>query len=236
MKNNERFLNFVAIAIGLAGTLLQLIYLFTNSLGIFGNIIMILTGGPIFLLYTISQIFRVELLIIILSFLYVVSSADSLYLVITNARRNWWIAFAILTPFITTIILSIQELQKTGFLQPSLKITPRVQPVNPAYLPMIGWLSSTEIKMQQSAHAAASDDDKSLAHQLMELDRRADIEYESDKEAFNRTLAEVHRIGETLNQRGGKFKMKRVLYRMQALGGQTRWIEGVWNGIGTWMG
>jgi len=236
MKDNERSLSLAAIAIGLIGAILQFFYLFSVSLGSFTNLFFILVGGPVYLLYTILQGFRVDWPIIILAFLYVLSSAYSLYLVITSGRHNWWLAFAFLTPFFPAIILAFQKLQKTGFLQAGKKTSTTIQPVTPVSRPVIDLRSSAEIQMQRDAQTPASDDDESLAHQLLQLDRRADAEYESNKDAFNHTQAEVHRIGELLNQRGGEDKMKKVLYRVQALSGHTRWIEGVWNGIGTWMG
>jgi len=44
------------------------------------------------------------------------------------------------------------------------------------------------------------------------------------------------KIGEQLNESGGIDLMKLVCYRVRHCGGDDRWIEMVWSGIGDWLG
>lgn len=43
-------------------------------------------------------------------------------------------------------------------------------------------------------------------------------------------------IGNRLNDSGGIDKMKLLCYRARHLGGDDRWIEMKWSGIGDWLG
>lgn len=44
------------------------------------------------------------------------------------------------------------------------------------------------------------------------------------------------KIGDRLNDSGGIDKMKLLCYRVRHLGGDDRWIEMKWSGIGDWLG
>jgi hypothetical protein len=46
----------------------------------------------------------------------------------------------------------------------------------------------------------------------------------------------IKQIGEQLNESGGIDKMKLLCYRARHLGGDDRWIEMMWSGIGDWWG
>jgi hypothetical protein len=46
----------------------------------------------------------------------------------------------------------------------------------------------------------------------------------------------TRKIGEQLNESGGIDKMKLLCYRARHLGGDDRWIEMTWGGIGDWDG
>ena len=46
----------------------------------------------------------------------------------------------------------------------------------------------------------------------------------------------IKKIGEQLNSSGGIDKMKLLCYRARHLGGDDRWIEMMWSGIGDWDG
>ena len=81
---------------------------------------------------------------------------------------------------------------------------------------------------------AANHDD--LARMLVELDRRSDAEYETDKEAYQRTIKYIHDIGKKLDSEGGMDLMTSVLTTAGSIGCNTRFIEREWNGIGSWWG
>jgi len=46
----------------------------------------------------------------------------------------------------------------------------------------------------------------------------------------------VKEIGRQLNSSGGIERMKLLCYRARHLGGDDRWIEMMWSGIGDWQG
>ena len=75
-----------------------------------------------------------------------------------------------------------------------------------------------------------------MARILYTLDKRSDGEYSSDKDAYKKTCDLIKEVGKTLNRKGGEDLMKQVLSRAGSLGSNTRFIEGEWNGIGTWLG
>ncbi|HGY92163.1 MAG TPA: hypothetical protein ENK43_13420 [Planctomycetes bacterium] len=47
---------------------------------------------------------------------------------------------------------------------------------------------------------------------------------------------QVRGIGRQISEEGGIEKMKLLCYRVRHLGGDDRWLEMVWTGIGEWMG
>ena len=49
-------------------------------------------------------------------------------------------------------------------------------------------------------------------------------------------LGAIRGIGTSLNAEGGKQAMQAVAYRVKALGGNSRLLEGLWDGIGDWQG
>ena len=71
---------------------------------------------------------------------------------------------------------------------------------------------------------------------LYKLDRRSDREYAEDRAVFDQTCRLIKQIGEGLNRHGGEDLMKQVLTRAGSMGANTRFVEGLWDGIGTWMG
>ena len=75
-----------------------------------------------------------------------------------------------------------------------------------------------------------------LAQLLHTLDKRSDREYASDKEAYGKTCGLIKEVGKQLDRKGGEELMKQVLTQAGSLGCNTRFIEGEWNGIGTWLG
>lgn len=48
--------------------------------------------------------------------------------------------------------------------------------------------------------------------------------------------SKTKKIGNQLNDSGGIDKMKLLCYRARHLGGDDRWIEMKWSGIGDWLG
>jgi hypothetical protein len=75
-----------------------------------------------------------------------------------------------------------------------------------------------------------------MARILYTLDKRSDVEYASDKGAYDETCRLIKDVGKTLERKGGEDLMKQVLTRAGSLGSNTRFIEKEWNGIGTWLG
>ncbi len=68
-----------------------------------------------------------------------------------------------------------------------------------------------------------NDEDESIAKQLVMASHHKDE-------------AKTKKIGEQLNDSGGIDRMKLLCYRAHHLGGDDRWIEMKWSGIGDWLG
>ncbi len=89
--------------------------------------------------------------------------------------------------------------------------------------------------MELQASSPLSPEDEVIAKRLVELDQLTDDQYSSDRAAYDRTVEEFRRLGEQLCDGGGDERMKRVAYRMRALGGRSRNCEVYWDGICGWM-
>jgi hypothetical protein len=75
----------------------------------------------------------------------------------------------------------------------------------------------------ERAKSKLEEDDEKMAEQLIVASHAKD----RDK---------IKKIGEQLNKSGGIDKMKLLCYRARHLGGDDRWIEMMWSGIGDWQG
>ncbi len=89
--------------------------------------------------------------------------------------------------------------------------------------------SGEERQMEKDARKAMKEEDEAFAQKLSRLATGSMEHWESDR-------AEIRRIGEQLSQNGGLDRMKRVCYRVGAICGRSRVIEGEWDGIGGWWG
>lgn len=97
-------------------------------------------------------------------------------------------------------------------------------------------LRSTEEKdREQRARKPLSEEDEQFANKLVMLIRQADSQYSSDRDAYERTAAEIKEIGEHLCANGGRDRMALVAYRVQALGARVRDCELYWDGVCGWM-
>lgn len=65
--------------------------------------------------------------------------------------------------------------------------------------------------------------------------KRTDAEVANDKAAYERTTAEIRKIGEDLCAAGGDSRMKQGTYRVHFLGGRTSLLEMFWDRICGWM-
>lgn len=77
-------------------------------------------------------------------------------------------------------------------------------------------------------------EDEEYAKHLIDLFREANAQYDRDKAAYQRTRADLLRIGQALYETGGDTRMHRVALIAQALGGKLRDCEYFWDGIGSW--
>ncbi len=104
-----------------------------------------------------------------------------------------------------------------------------------ARMPVIDLRSADEQVMERQAGSALSGEDEETAQRLAQLSKISNSQYSSDKAAYEKTVAEFKSIGEKLCANGGDAHMKRVAYRVQALGGRVRDCEMYWDGICGWM-
>ena len=84
--------------------------------------------------------------------------------------------------------------------------------------------SEREIQLQQQGLAPLlKEKDEEAAHQIVLASHRKDRDL-------------VKQIGTRLHHEGGLDRMKLIYYRADRIGGDSRWIEMMWSGIGDWMG
>lgn len=95
--------------------------------------------------------------------------------------------------------------------------------------------SASELDVEERARHPIDEPDESTAHHLVGLLRQSDREYDTDREAYDRTAADIKAIGEQLCRDGGDPRMRLVAYRMAALGGRIRTLEMHWDGVCGWM-
>ena len=95
--------------------------------------------------------------------------------------------------------------------------------------------SEAERQVERSARKSVSGEDEQFANRLVRLLAQADREYKTDKNAYEATCKAIQDIGETLCKNGGSERMKKVTYRVRALGGNSRLIEMHWDGICGWQ-
>ncbi len=95
--------------------------------------------------------------------------------------------------------------------------------------------SDEERAFEEHGKSSLGGDDEVIAKKLVELCKRSDYEFEHDKPAYDKTYAEIRRMGQALCDEGGDARMKGVAYRYAALGGRIRSLEMFWNRICGWM-
>lgn len=95
-----------------------------------------------------------------------------------------------------------------------------------------------EIVLEARSLQPLDEADEAIAQKLAELVKRTDDEYEHDKAAYERTTAEIKKIGFDLcsgrTEVGGGTHMKLVAGRVKVLGGRIRTLEMFWDGICGW--
>jgi hypothetical protein len=77
-------------------------------------------------------------------------------------------------------------------------------------------------------------EDEEFASKLAKLSRLSDIQYNTDKAAYEKTAAEFRMIGKQLCSNGGQERMKRIACRMSTFGGRPQDCEMYWAGICGW--
>lgn len=83
--------------------------------------------------------------------------------------------------------------------------------------------SEEGLNAYERAKSKLNDYDEAIADKLVIASHEKDSE-------------KVKKIGEQLNNSGGIEKMKLLCYRARHRGGDDRWIEMMWSGIGEWLG
>ena len=102
-------------------------------------------------------------------------------------------------------------------------------------VPVLDLRSEKEKTIANHAMSPLQKENEEIAHKLAQLSRLSRVQYDSDKSAYEKTVAEFRRIGEQLCINGGDERMKLIAYRVQALGGKSRDCEMYWDGICGWQ-
>jgi hypothetical protein len=77
-------------------------------------------------------------------------------------------------------------------------------------------------------------ENEQLASKLLIFIRQANLEYNSNRDAYDKTHTEIRKIGEHLCSNGGNDRMVEVANRVKALGGLIRELELHWDDICGW--
>ena len=88
-------------------------------------------------------------------------------------------------------------------------------------------LSCDVIDAYERSQSRLNDEDEAIATELIIASHNKDIEKDIEK---------IKNIGRQLNDFGGIERMKLLCYRVRHRGGDDRWIEMMWSGIGDWQG
>lgn len=102
-------------------------------------------------------------------------------------------------------------------------------------MPVIDLRSTKEKNIESGAGLELQGEDEEIAQKLAKLSTLSTVQYSSDKAAYEKTVVEFRKIGEQLCANGGDARMKRIAYRVKALGGSIRLCEMYWDGICGWM-
>jgi len=94
--------------------------------------------------------------------------------------------------------------------------------------PILDLVPQSEREDSVRAQRSLGSDDEAHARRLCKL--LADLQSHNDPE-----YAEIRRIGEELNQKGGFERMRLVCLRVRALGGRAGALETAWDHIGQWL-
>ena len=86
-----------------------------------------------------------------------------------------------------------------------------------------------------STRSLSEKENEEFASKLAKLSCLSDIQYSTDKMAYEKTVAEFRMIGEHLCSNGGQERMKRIASRMSAFGGRSQDCEMYWTGICGWL-
>ena len=120
----------------------------------------------------------------------------------------------------------LNKMKKSRFLQPSSMFGGR---------PIVDLRSEKEKAFASRAASPLNIEDEEIAQKLAQLSKLLEVQYSSDKTAYENTVSEFRRIGKQLCANGGDERMKLIAYRVQALGGRLRNCEQYWDGICGWM-
>jgi len=98
-----------------------------------------------------------------------------------------------------------------------------------------------EKQQEREGHHSLGGEDEEIAQNLCRLCAQGEAQYRSDKEAYEKTAAEIGRVGEHLCSSGGSKRMARIAYRVAFLrgdtvpGSHTTEMESYWVGICGWQ-
>lgn len=104
---------------------------------------------------------------------------------------------------------------------------------------LIDLRSDAERRMEQEARTSLGVEDEQIAHELVDLIQRYDALYSGNRSDADSVQSEIKAIGHRLCGNGGDARMKRVAYRVAALGAgkrvRVRDLELHWDGICGWI-
>ena len=101
-------------------------------------------------------------------------------------------------------------------------------------VPVTGSPSEEEETVASRLQSTLDVEDEEIAKKLAQLSKLSDIQYATDRAAYEKTIAEFRKIGEQLCANGGDERMRRVALRVEVFGGRTQDCEMYWAGICGW--
>jgi hypothetical protein len=101
-------------------------------------------------------------------------------------------------------------------------------------VPVTSLRSEEEETVASRLQSTLDVEDEEIAKKLAQLSKLSDIQYATDRAAYEKTIAEFRKIGEQLCANGGDERMRRIALRAETFGGRKQDCEMYWAGICGW--
>ena len=102
-------------------------------------------------------------------------------------------------------------------------------------LAIIDFCGNKERRIASASGDPLAPPDEELAHRLVEMQQKQIACLRNENPGADKVKAEIRKIGESIGAEGGTYRMKRLGYRVQALGGDLSLLVYSWRDICGWQ-